>query len=348
MGASPWAQRAANHLCYVALTAATAWALISASGAPAATVTVGSPLGASFIGTLNISPPAVLANTSLAEPGANVVSPVTGAVVRWRITGSFSGGPFRLQVLRPTMGGEYTNVATSDPQTPSGTSLQTFTSDVPIQAGDLIALASTNVSDGFGIAQPILGSTLSSWSPQLPEGSTSAPTGAFTGYEVGFDAEVQPAPGLNLLAPSSGPTMGGTSVTIAGHDFTEVTAVKFGSTPATSFTANSDTELTAVSPPSSIAGVVNVSITTVAGTTPATASDQFTYTVKASAPPPVSCVVPKLKGKKLKTAKRALLKAECKLGTIKGKKSKSAKVKTQSPKPGTVLAPGSKVNVKVS
>jgi hypothetical protein len=269
--------------------------------------------------------------------------------VRWRIAGSFSGGPFRLQVLRPATAGAYTNVATSDPQTPSGTSLQTFTSDVPIQAGDLIALAATNASDSFGVAQPILGSTLSYWSPQLPEGSTSAPNSAFTSWEVGFDAEVQQAPGLNLLAPSSGPISGGTSVTIAGHDFTGSTAVKFGSTPAASFTVNSDTEITAISPPSSNAGVVNISITTAAGTTPATASDQFTYTAEASRPPPpVSCAVPKLTGKKLKAAKKALLKAECKLGKVKGKKSKSAKVKTQKPKPGTVLAPGAKVNVKLT
>ncbi len=32
---------------------------------------------------------------------------------------------------------------------------------------------------------------------------------------------------------------------------------------------------------------------------------------------------------------------------VKGHKSKSAKVKTQRPKPGKVLAPGSKVSVKL-
>jgi len=60
-----------------------------------------------------------------------------------------------------------------------------------------------------------------------------------------------------------------------------------------------------------------------------------------------ACVVPKLKGKKLKAAGKALTKADCKLGKVKGNKSKSAKVAKQSPKPGKVLAPGAKVNVKL-
>jgi hypothetical protein len=64
-------------------------------------------------------------------------------------------------------------------------------------------------------------------------------------------------------------------------------------------------------------------------------------------PPTIHCTVPKLKGKKLKSAKKALLKAECKLGKVRGKKNSSAKVKTQKPKPGTVLSAGSKVNVTV-
>lgn len=42
-----------------------------------------------------------------------------------------------------------------------------------------------------------------------------------------------------------------------------------------------------------------------------------------------------------------LLTGECRLGKVKGKKSSSAKMKTQKPKPGTVLTAGSKVNVTV-
>ena len=81
-------------------------------------------------------------------------------------------------------------------------------------------------------------------------------------------------------------------------------------------------------------------VTTVAGT--ATSPQQFTYT---------ACVVPKLTGKKLKVAKKALTKAERKLGKVrklKGATTRTGKVKKQSPRPGTILAPGAKVSVKLS
>jgi hypothetical protein len=58
------------------------------------------------------------------------------------------------------------------------------------------------------------------------------------------------------------------------------------------------------------------------------------------------CLVPKLKGKKLKRDRKALKKANCALGKIKGPKGKSVKVIKQSVKPGTVLDAGSKVKIK--
>jgi hypothetical protein len=55
------------------------------------------------------------------------------------------------------------------------------------------------------------------------------------------------------------------------------------------------------------------------------------------------CVVPKVKGKKLKRAKKRLRNADCRLGKVKGEKG--GKVKKQKPKPGTVLPVDSKVKV---
>jgi PASTA domain len=109
---------------------------------------------------------------------------------------------------------------------------------------------------------------------------------------------------------------------------------------------NSDAQITVISPPSTGPGLVDFTVTTPAGTSATSPADQFTYTARiASSGGSKSCVVPKLKGKKLKAVKRLLLMAECKLGKVKGQKSKSAKVKKQSAKPGTVVAAGSKVNV---
>jgi uncharacterized delta-60 repeat protein len=63
------------------------------------------------------------------------------------------------------------------------------------------------------------------------------------------------------------------------------------------------------------------------------------------------CIVPRAKGKALRTAKRALVKAHCKVGRV--KKAFSAKVKqgrviAQGARPGKKLAPGAKVRLTVS
>ena len=62
-----------------------------------------------------------------------------------------------------------------------------------------------------------------------------------------------PLPTISSVSPSAGPTSGGTSVVITGTNFIGVSQVNFGlfgggSTPAQSFTVNSATQITAVSP----------------------------------------------------------------------------------------------------
>jgi hypothetical protein len=88
----------------------------------------------------------------------------------------------------------------------------------------------------------------------------------------------KPLPTVTSVTPSSGPVSGGTSVTIAGTSFKKVKAVKFGSTDATSFTVQSQTSITAVSPPGATAGNVDVRVTTRQGTSPVSASDTFEFT----------------------------------------------------------------------
>jgi len=60
---------------------------------------------------------------------------------------------------------------------------------------------------------------------------------------------------ISGLTPTSGPESGGTSVVITGTNFTGATSVLFGATAASSFTIDSDTQITAVSPPHSPATV---------------------------------------------------------------------------------------------
>ena len=57
-----------------------------------------------------------------------------------------------------------------------------------------------------------------------------------------------PPPAIIGLAPTSGPTAGGTSVTITGTGFTDVTSVTFAGLDAAHFTVDSATQITAVAP----------------------------------------------------------------------------------------------------
>ncbi|WP_328340125.1 IPT/TIG domain-containing protein [Streptomyces violaceus] len=84
------------------------------------------------------------------------------------------------------------------------------------------------------------------------------------------------APTLTGLTPSQGPSTGGTTVTLTGTNLTGATAVSFGGTPATSFTVNSATQITAVTPPNA-PGAAPVTVTTPSGT-----SNALTFTYVAA------------------------------------------------------------------
>jgi hypothetical protein len=87
-------------------------------------------------------------------------------------------------------------------------------------------------------------------------------------------------PTVTSVSPSSGSTAGGTSVTITGTNLNGASAVSFGATPASTFTVNSSTSITATSPAQG-AGTVDVTVTSPAGTSTTSAADHFTYTAAA-------------------------------------------------------------------
>jgi hypothetical protein len=91
-----------------------------------------------------------------------------------------------------------------------------------------------------------------------------------------FAAPPPPPPSVVSLTPNNGPTAGGTSVTIAGTNFTGATAVKFGAAAAASFSVNSATQVTATSPSGS--GIVDITVTAPSGTSVISAADRFAYT----------------------------------------------------------------------
>jgi IPT/TIG domain-containing protein len=99
------------------------------------------------------------------------------------------------------------------------------------------------------------------------------------GYGYGYGQK----PAVDAISPASGPTTGGTVVTLTGCGFTGATAVDFGSTAGTGVTVVSDSQITVHSPAASAGGFVYVTVTTSAGTSPKdSASNGFNYTEKAT------------------------------------------------------------------
>ncbi|HEV2791372.1 MAG TPA: IPT/TIG domain-containing protein, partial [Solirubrobacterales bacterium] len=281
-----------------------------------------------------------LFNTALPQTGANLASPVTGAIVRWRIQGA-EGGPFTLRVLHPNGKGAYEAAGTSAPATPLSPGLQTFSTHLPIQAGDLIGIDPTNPTDKIGVAVTS-GAAYASIFPTPFDGSVVAPSETFSGKEIELSAEIQPAPEITLVSPPNGSVKGGAVVKITGANLNGTSSVKFGETPAASFKVDSDTQITATVPRSTRPGKVDVTATTLAGTNPNTRFDDFVYR---------ACVVPVVKNLTEKAAKSKLRRRGCKLGKVGKVKAPSpkkvGKVVKQTPKPGKVLAPGARVRVKV-
>ena len=79
------------------------------------------------------------------------------------------------------------------------------------------------------------------------------------------------------ISPSIGPVPGGTVVTITGTGFVVgSTTAAFGLTAETSVSCSTTTTCTATSP-AGVAGTVDVTVTTVGGTSATSAADQFTY-----------------------------------------------------------------------
>lgn len=85
-----------------------------------------------------------------------------------------------------------------------------------------------------------------------------------------------PLPVVFGLAPTGGPTAGGTLVEIRGRKFTGATAVTFGGTAATSFRVVSDILIVATAP-AKAAGANDVLVTTPGGVSANTAADNYLY-----------------------------------------------------------------------
>ena len=175
----------------------------------------------------------------------------------------------------------------------------------PTAGGTSVTVTGTNLTGAtavdFGTGHPgtsISGVTATSLTVTSPAGTgtvdvtvtTPNGTSAVNAPSDQFTYNAPALPTVTGVSPSSGPTAGGTSVTVSGTNLTGATAVDFGTAnPGTSISGVTATSLTVTSPAGT--GTVNVTVTTPNGTSALNApSDQFTY--NAPALPTVTGVSP--------------------------------------------------------
>jgi len=122
--------------------------------------------------------------------------------------------------------------------------------------------------------------------------TTAFGTSAITSADT-FTYVASTAPLVNAVHPSSGSATGGNKVQLLGSGFTGVTSIRFGATAA-QFDASDifadDNRISATSPAGSANSIVDVQISTPAGTSVLSAADKFTYTVPIA--PALKTVVP--------------------------------------------------------
>ena len=166
---------------------------------------------------------------------------------------------------------------TVDTCTPSGTQITSH-------------IDSDNVTQSYGETIAVDLTVLPTASGTVTAHAVTTSTNYKCAGSFSFTTTIAPAkPAVSAVSPASGPVTGGTVLIITGSGFTDATAVTFGSTPASSFTVNSDTSITATAPPAAGIGAVDVTVTTAGGTSATSAADQFTYTYAfAGFAPPVA------------------------------------------------------------
>lgn len=347
-----------HHRFAIAAATAAAALVFCAPAAPAANVTLGDPSLETNIGGFEARQSTTIVQTSLA--GAVLRSPVTGVIVRWQLVDGTPGKPYRLRVLTPLVGGQVIGAGVSAPLTPTRpVSLESAPAAIPILAGQSVALeVETNSVIPL---QPAPESELLLFRPAVGVGIAS---GGIPGTGVlGVSAEVQIPPTVTGIDPPSGSVEGGDSVAISGTDLQGASAVRFGGKPAESFEVSSEDKVVATAPPGA-PGSVSVSVTTPAGT--ATAPSDYLYRVvpeerldedggdggdddradDREGLGSAACLVPKLKGKKLKVSKKRLRAAGCRTGKVRkraGATARRGRVAKQSPKPGKRFPLGTKV-----
>jgi len=213
--------------------------------------------------------------TALPNPNA-LTPPAAGRIVEWWALASAVGKPFsgaRLRVMATTAEGNFEGVGTSEPET-LGFAQVVYPTGLPIERNDLIGLTIPAGEEVILAAQASEGSVMK-FIPSAVADHTSASAEKELVLALELGATVALTPVVSSVSPTSGGIGGGTKVVVKGNHLTESTEVRFGSTPAASFTVDSNTQITAVAPPLP-AGTVDVTVSGAGGTDAISSVDHYT------------------------------------------------------------------------
>ncbi|WP_330229120.1 IPT/TIG domain-containing protein [Nocardia sp. NBC_00508] len=229
---------------------------LSPTGGPAAGGTPVTLTGSSLSGTtaVNFGATPAVSFTVVSDTQVTAVAPPGAGTVQVTVTtplGSSNGLPFT-----------YVGVPVIVSISPSSG---------PVSGGVLVSLTGSGFTGAtavnFGATPATFFGVLSDTSiiaiAPPGTGTVAVTVTAAAGTSAGVSFTYVPAPTLTSISPTTGPVTGGTTVTLTGTGFTGATAVVFGILPATSFTVNSPTQITAVTPVG--IGTVPVTVATPGG-----------------------------------------------------------------------------------
>ena len=220
-----------------------------------------------------------------------------GTITAWGFNGygqSTVPGTLDGKTVTAIAAGGYHNLAIVAPATPAAPTITGIAPATgPRAGGTTVEITGTDFTDTtqviFGSAGPASSYTIDS-PTQITATSPAAGTVGRRHIRITTPDGTSPAvpedvfkytgtkPAVTDIAPATGPRAGGTEVVITGTDFTDATQVTFGSVgPATSYTVDSPTQITAIAPAAGARGRRHIRIRTPAGTSPTSPVDVYTY-----------------------------------------------------------------------
>lgn len=157
----------------------------------------------------------------------------------------------------------------------------------PEAGGTEVAVTGTNFNEvtavDFGMSPAFYvvnnEGSITAFSP-ADAGTVDVTVTAFGGTSLTSSADqftYIPAPIVTAVSPETGPALGGSTVTITGTNLAEATAVDFGSSSAANVVVDSQDSITAISPAGTPGATVDVTVTTLGGTSLTSAADRFRY-----------------------------------------------------------------------